>query len=71
MFYMVQVKHFFVVMCSVITVLYNLITKEGHQILMETLLISAWVIEFSADSKVLLVEGMRPATVCVPGNSRL
>ncbi len=63
MFDMVQVKHFFVVMCSVITVLYNLITKEGHQILMETLLISAWVMEFSADSKVLLVEGMRPATV--------
>lgn len=31
MFYMVQVKHFFVVMCSVITVLYNLITKGGHQ----------------------------------------
>lgn len=67
-----QEKHFFVVMCSVITVLYNLITKERHQILMETLLISAWVMEFSADSKVLLVQGVRrPATVCVPGNSHL
>lgn len=42
-FYTVRVKQSLVVLCSVITMLYNLITKEGHQILMETLLIPAWV----------------------------
>lgn len=52
----------------IITMLYNLITKEGHQLLMKTLLISAWLMEFSEDTKVVLVQGLRrPATFCAPG----